>query len=106
MASSRWFVRLTAPLIVGAAMVTTASVAAADAVDTAFLAHMRALGFTWPPNEDGDILLMAHHICADRWEGWSAQQISDDVHNTLGPRGINFGDVTSMVNLAVSTYCP
>ncbi|WAJ44412.1 DUF732 domain-containing protein [Mycobacterium sp. Aquia_216] len=106
MPSSRWLGRLAAPLMVGVALVSTASVAAADAADPAFLAQMRALGFTWPPNEDGDILLMAHHICADRWNGWSSQQIADDVHNTLGPRGINFGDVTSMVNLAVTTYCP
>ncbi len=106
MPSPRWLARLTAPLIVGAALVATASVAAADTVDAAFLAKMRTIGFTWPPNEDSDIVLMAHHICADRWNGWSSQQIADDVHNTLGPRGINFGDVTSMVNLAVATYCP
>jgi Protein of unknown function (DUF732) len=106
MPSPRWLARFAAPFMVGVALVSTASIAAADAADPAFLAQMRALGFTWPPNEDGDILLMAHHICADRWNGWSSQQIADDVHNTLGPRGINFGDVTSMVNLAVSTYCP
>ena len=106
MPSSPWLARLTAPLIVGAALVSTASIAAADTVDANFLAHMHALGFTWPPGEDGDILLMAHHICADRWNGWSSQQIADDIHNTLGPRGINFGDTTSMVNLSVSTYCP
>ncbi|SOX55845.1 DUF732 domain-containing protein [Mycobacterium ahvazicum] len=106
MPSPRWLARLSAPLIVGAALVTTAAVAAADATDTNFLTQMRALGFTWPPNEDPDILFMAHHICADRWNGWSSQQIADDIHNTLGPRGINFGDTTSMVNLAVSTYCP
>ncbi len=106
MPSPRWLARLAAPLMVGAALVATASVAAADTVDAAFLAKMHTLGFTWPPNEDSDIVLMAHHICADRWNGWSSQQIADDVHNTLGPRGINFGDTTSMVNLAVATYCP
>ncbi|CQD20357.1 hypothetical protein BN1232_04897 [Mycobacterium lentiflavum] len=106
MPSPRWLARLSAPLIVGAALVTTATVAAADTADTNFLAQMRTLGFTWPPNEDADILFMAHHICADRWNGWSSQQIADDIHNTLGPRGINFGDTTAMVNLAVSTYCP
>ena len=106
MPSPRWLAGLAAPLMVGVALVSTASVAAADAADPAFLAQMHALGFTWPPNEDGDILLMAHHICADRWNGWSSQQIADDIHNTLGPRGINFGDTTSMVNLAVATYCP
>ncbi|WP_245604870.1 DUF732 domain-containing protein [Mycobacterium genavense] len=82
MPSSRWLASLTAPLVVGAALVTTVSVAAADTVDTNFLAQMRGLGFTWPPNEDGDILFMAHHICADRWNRWSSQQIPDDVHNT------------------------
>jgi hypothetical protein len=106
MPSPRWLARLSAPLIVGAALMSTASVAAADTVDASFLAQMRALGFTWPPGDDGDILFMAHHICADRWNGWSSQQIADDIHNTLGPRGINFGDTTSMVNLAVSIYCP
>jgi hypothetical protein len=106
MPSPRWLARLTAPLMVGVALVSTASVAAADAADPAFLAQMHGLGFAWPPNEDGDILLMAHHICADRWNGWSSQQIADDIHNTLGPRGINFGDTTAMVNLAVATYCP
>ncbi|MEE6137147.1 DUF732 domain-containing protein [Mycobacterium sp. 050128] len=106
MPSPRWLARLSAPLIVGAALVTTATVAAADTADTNFLAQMRTLGFTWPPNEDADILFMAHHICSDRWNGWSSQQIADDIHNTLGPRGINFGDTTAMVNLAVATYCP
>ena len=106
MPSARWLAGLAAPMMVGVALVSTASVAAADAADPAFLAQMHALGFTWPANEDGDILLMAHHICADRWNGWSSQQIADDIHNTLGPRGINFGDTTSMVNLAVATYCP
>jgi hypothetical protein len=106
MPSLRWLAGLAAPMMVGVALVSTASVAAADAADPAFLTQMHALGFTWPSNEDGDILLMAHHICADRWNGWSSQQIADDIHNTLGPRGINFGDTTSMVNLAVATYCP
>ncbi|WP_445163676.1 DUF732 domain-containing protein [Mycobacterium sp. Dal123C01] len=106
MPSAHWLAGLAAPMMVGVALVSTASVAAADASDPAFLAQMHALGFTWPANEDGDILLMAHHICADRWNGWSSQQIADDIHNTLGPRGINFGDTTSMVNLAVATYCP
>jgi hypothetical protein len=92
--------------MVGAALVATASVGAADTVDDAFLAKMRTLGFTWPPGDDGDIVLMAHHICADRWNGWPPDAIAQDIHNTLGPRGINFGDVTSMVSLAESTYCP
>ncbi|GLE53348.1 DUF732 domain-containing protein [Mycobacterium montefiorense] len=106
MPSPLWLARLTAPLMVGAALLATASVAAADAVDDGFLVKMRAQGFTWPAGDDGDIILMAHHICADRWNGWSSQQIADDVHNTLGPRGINFDDTTAMVNLAVATYCP
>jgi hypothetical protein len=67
---------------------------------------MHTLGFTWPPGDDGDIIRMAHHICADRWNGFSQDAIAQDIHNTLGPRGIQFGDVTSMVSLATSTYCP
>ncbi|MCV7031634.1 DUF732 domain-containing protein [Mycobacterium sherrisii] len=101
-----WLARLAAPFLIGTALVTTAAVAAADAVDDGFLVKMRGLGFSWPPNEDNDIILMAHHICADRWNAWSSQQIADDVHNTLGPRGVSFGDVAAMVNLAVATYCP
>jgi hypothetical protein len=93
-------------MVVGAALLATASVAAADTVDGAFLAQMHGLGFTWPPGDDGDIVLMAHHICADRWNGFSQDAIAQDIHNTLGPRGIQFGDVTSMVSLATSTYCP
>lgn len=106
MPSPRWLARLSVPMMVGAALLTSAAIAAADAADDAFLAHMHGLGFTWPAGDDGHIILMAHHICADRWNGWSSQQIADDVHNTLGPQGINFGDVTSMVNLSVATYCP
>jgi hypothetical protein len=106
MPSPRWLTGLAAPMMVGAALFATASVAAADTVDGAFLAQMHALGFTWPPGDDGDIVLMAHHICADRWNGFSQDAVAQDIHNTLGPRGIQFGDVTSMVSLATSTYCP
>lgn len=106
MPSARWPARLAAPVLVGAALVATASIAAANPVDDAFLVKARGLGFSWPPNEDNDMILMAHHSCSDRWNAWSSQQIADDVHNTLGPRGVNFGDVAALVNLAVATYCP
>ena len=106
MPSPRWLARFTVPVMVGAAMVATASIAAADAIDDTYLAQLRGLGFNWPPGDDSDIIGMAHHVCADRMNGWAPDAIAQDIHSTLGPRGINFGDVTSMVSLSESTYCP
>jgi hypothetical protein len=106
MPSPRWLARFTIPLMVGTVLVATAATAAADATDDTYLAQLRGLGFTWPPGDDADILLMARHICADRWNHWTPDAIAQDIHSTLGPRGINFGDVTSMVSLTESTYCP
>jgi hypothetical protein len=47
MSPPRWLARLTIPMMVGAALVTNAAIAAADAADDAFLAKLRAIGFTW-----------------------------------------------------------
>jgi hypothetical protein len=104
--SPRWLARFTIPTMVGAVLVANAAIAAADATDDTFVTKMHALGFSWPPGDDSDIIGMAHHICADRMNGWTPDVIAQDIHSTLGPRGINFGDVTSMVSLAESTYCP
>jgi len=106
MPSPRWLARFATPMMVGAVLVANAAIAAADATDDTYLAQLRGLGFTWPPGDDADILLMARHICADRWNHWTPDAIAQDIHSTLGPRGINFGDVTSMVSLTESTYCP
>jgi hypothetical protein len=49
---------------------------------------------------------VAHLICYDRSWGLTPDAIAQDVHEVLGPKGVTFGDVTSMVSLAESTYCP
>jgi hypothetical protein len=49
---------------------------------------------------------VAHLICYDKRWGYTPDATAQDIHNTLGPRGVSLGDVTSMVNLAISTYCP
>ena len=52
MPSPRWLARLTIPMVAGAALVTSAAIATADATDDAYLAQLRALGLTWPPDRD------------------------------------------------------
>jgi len=106
MSSRRWLARLTIPVIVGAALTTGSAIAAADATDDAFLSKMHTLGFTWPAGDDSDIVSMGHQICADRTAGKTPDAIAADIHSTLGPKGITFADVTSMVSAAESTYCP
>jgi hypothetical protein len=32
--------------------------------------------------------------------------LAQDIHKSLGPKGVAFGDVTSMISLAESMYCP
>jgi hypothetical protein len=94
------------PMMVGAALVTTTTVAVADATDDTFLGKMHTLGFTWPAGDDSDIVAMGHQICADRMAGKTPDAIAADIHSTLGAKGITFADVTSMVSAAESTYCP
>ncbi|WP_244892707.1 DUF732 domain-containing protein [Mycobacterium asiaticum] len=67
---------------------------------------MHSLGFSWPAGDDSDIVSMGHQICADRTAGKTPDQIAQDIHTTLGGKGITFADVTSMVSAAESTYCP
>jgi hypothetical protein len=93
-------------MMVGAALATNAAIAAADATDDAYLSQLRALGFTWPAGDDADIIRVAHAICVDRLNHWTPDAIAQDVHSSLDPKGITFGQVTSMVSLAESTYCP
>ena len=106
MPSPRWLARLAVPMMVGAALVTNAGIATADPADDAYLAQLRASGFTWPPDHDEALIGMAHLICDDLGWSWTYDQIAQDVHATLDPRNITFGDVHSMVTLAHSTYCP
>jgi hypothetical protein len=106
MPSPTWLARLSIPLMVGAALVTSTAVAVADATDDTFLGKMHTLGFTWPAGDDSDIVAMGHQICADRMAGKTPDAIATDIHSTLGAKGITFADVTSMVSAAESTYCP
>jgi hypothetical protein len=106
MSSPRWLARLSVPLMVGAALITSASVAAADTIDDAYLAKLRALGFTWPPDHDGYMINLGHHICIDRLTGWTPDQIAQDVHSSFDSEHLTIGDVSSMVSAAESTWCP
>ena len=106
MPSPRWLARLTIPIMAGAALVTSAAIATADATNDAYLAQLAALGFTWPPGHDEAIIGMAHLICDDLGWGWTPDQIAQDLHSILDQRSVHFGQTTSMVNLAHATYCP
>jgi hypothetical protein len=106
MSAPRWLTKLTIPVIVGAALTTGTAIALADSTDDTFIGKMHSLGFTWPAGDDSDIVAMGHQICADRMAGKTPDAIAADIHSTLGPKGITFADVTSMVSAAESTYCP
>ncbi len=92
--------------MVGAALTTGTAIAVADSTDDAFLTQMHKLGFTWPAGDDSAIIAMGHQICADRMAGKTPDAIAQDIHSTLGSKGITFADVTSMVSAAESNYCP
>jgi hypothetical protein len=106
MFSRRLLATFAIPLVVGAGLTAATPNAAADATDDSFISQMHKLGFTWPAGEDSDIVSMGHQICADRNAGKTPDQIAQDIHSTLGPKGITFSDVTAMVSAAESTYCP
>ena len=106
MPSPRWLARLTIPMMVAAALITSAAIATADAADDAYLAQLRALGFTWPPDRDENIIAVAHLICYDLTWGWQPQTIADDIHAHLNARGVTLLDVGTMVDAAHSIYCP
>jgi hypothetical protein len=107
MPAPRWLARLTIPIMAGAALLTSAAIATADPADDAYLAQLRTLGFTWPPDHDAAMISLGHHICFDRWfVGMTPDRIAQDVHSVMGAQGFSFGDVSSMVSAAESTYCP
>jgi len=106
MPSPRWLARLVIPVMAGAALVTSAAIATADAADDAYLAQLRAIGFTWPPDHDAALTGMGRLVCDDLGWGWTYDQIAQQIHSVLDPRNVTFGDVSSMVTLAHSTYCP
>ncbi|OBJ59586.1 DUF732 domain-containing protein [Mycobacterium asiaticum] len=106
MSSHRWMTKVAVPVMVGAALAMGTGIALADSTDDSFLSKMHSLGFSWPAGDDSDIVSMGHQICADRTAGKTPDQIAQDIHTTLGGKGITFADVTSMVSAAESTYCP
>jgi hypothetical protein len=106
MPSPRWLATLTVPIMAGAALVTGAAIAAADPTNDAYLAQLRAIGFSWPAGHEEALIGMAHLICDDLGWGWTGDQIAQHVHANLDSDGVTYGDVANMVNVAHSTYCP
>src|SRR5271163_3973450 len=106
MASPRWLAGLIVPVMAGAALVGGAGSAAASPADDAFLAGLRGAGFTFPPDHEAALIGMAYLICDDLGWGWTYDQITQNIHATLDQRSVAVGQVTSMVGLAHSTYCP
>lgn len=101
-----WLAKLIIPAVAGAALITGAGVATADPTDDAYLAQLRAQGFSWPPEHDQALTGMGRLICDDLISGWTYDQIAQQIHVTLDPKNVALGEVQSMVGLAHSTYCP
>jgi hypothetical protein len=94
-------------MMAGAALVSSAAIAtAANPDDEAYLAKLRAVGLTWPPQTEEALIGEAHLICYDLTWDWTPQQIADDIQAHLNARGVTLGDVGTTVNAAHSTYCP
>ena len=107
MPSTRWLAILTVPMMAGVALVSSAAIAIATTPqDEAYLAQLRAVGLTWPPQTEEALIGEAHLICYDLVWGWTPQQIADEVHQHLDKRSVTLPDVGTMVNAAHSTYCP
>ena len=94
------------PTMAGAALVSSAAIATADPRDDAYLAQLRAVGLTWPPNTEEALIGEAHLICYDLTWGWTPTQIADEIHANLDAKSVTLLDVGTMVNAAHSTYCP
>lgn len=109
MMSLRRLTVLSAPLLVGAALLSNPASALADTAsdpDETFLTQMHRLGFTWPAGEDAPVIALGKQICADRKDGETPDAISQDIRSALGSKTITFPDATSMVSAAESDYCP
>jgi Protein of unknown function (DUF732) len=104
--SPRLLARLTVPVMVGAALLSSTAIAAADPNDDVFMSKLAAIGFVWPPDHAPAVVSLGHHICIDRLTGWTPDQVSADVHNTMSAQGFTFQDVQGIVDAAESTYCP
>ena len=107
MALCRSLTRLSIPVLAGAALVSSAGIAAADPQqDQAYLAQLSAVGLTWPPKTEEALIGEAHLICYDLTWGWQPQTIADDIHDHLNKRGVTLLDVGTMVDAAHKIYCP
>ena len=107
MPSSRWLAVLGIPVMACAALISGAATANANTpADDAYLAKLRAVGLTWPPQSEEALIGEAHLICYDLTWGWAPQTIADDIHDHLNKRGVTLLDVGTMVNAAHSVYCP
>jgi Protein of unknown function (DUF732) len=106
MPSSRWLASLTIPLVASAALLTSTAIASADTSDGAYLAQLHSNGFNWPPDHDEALTATGRLICDDLVNGWSYDQIAQNIHATLDQRNVTYGDVKSMVGASHSAYCP
>ena len=106
MPSPRWPARLAIFVAAAAALTIGAPTATADPTNDAYLAQLRGLGFTWPPDHDAALIGMALLICDDLGWGWTPAQIAQHMHANLDPRNVGFGDAAAMVGVAHATYCP
>jgi len=106
MPSPRWLARLAIPVLTGVALFSGAAIATADPVDDAYLAQLRGIGMTWPPDHDDALTGMGRLICDDLGWGWTFEQITQNIHATLDQRNVGIGDTASMVSIAHRTYCP
>ena len=106
MSPPRWLVRLTIPMMAGAALVSSAAIASANPTDDAYLNQLHATGLTWPDGDQDALIGMAYLICNDLGQGWTPQQIANSIHANLDPDNIHVNDVGAMVNIAYADYCP
>jgi hypothetical protein len=106
MPSPRLLGRIAVLAFVAAAVVSSPGIAAATPQDDAYLAQLRAVGLTWPPQTEEALIAEAHDVCYDLTWGWTPQQIADDLHARLDAKGVTLLDVGSLVNAAHSIYCP
>ena len=107
MPSPRWLAVLAIPMMAGAALVSSNAIAHANTpADDAYLAKLRAVGLTWPPNSEEALIGEAHLVCYDLSWGWAPQTIADDIHDHMNKRGVTLLDVGTLVDAAHSIYCP
>jgi hypothetical protein len=106
MPSPRWLAILAVPVMACAALVTGAAIATADPADDAYLAQLRAVGFSWPPDHEAALTGMGRLICDDLGWGWTYEQIAQQIHATLDPRKVSFGDVGTWCGSRMRSTAP